>query len=426
MRLVITILFLTSVAGCSRPPVYLMPTPEVIRNEVFDPFAANQYLQNVDRITTFYATNREPAEAGDPRIYSKHRGELLTLGRATLQIGESDNEVWRSIYAEEPTVPENQQVALQMIAAPSEATVNLDSPDPLLDASAREFFAGLNAAIDASESKILTVFAHGANNSFYESVARGAQLQFFTGGDDVAITFSWPSAGSIWGYGHDLKLADRSIGDFANFMKLLARHTTADHLNVIAYSAGSRIVDGALTLLGDEFSPAMVQAAKGDGPRRINQVYMAASDVGLMTFVENFPRYSHIVDTITVTINPDDHVLRLARVYGGGVRLGAAGGGSQLDDMSEEERRELIDLINSDKLDIIDMQIEDIEGFEYSHEFWYANPWVSSDVLVTLYVGLDADDRGLGSYETEGNVNVWYFAKDTVDKLQQSLLEFFD
>lgn len=422
----LTLLGLLLLAGCTRAPVYLMPTPEVVRDERFDPFANNLYLQDLDKITTFYATNREPAKPGDKKVYTKYRGETLMLGQVTLQIGEDDADAWRSIYAESPTVPEEEQVALSLVDTTREAEISLESPDPPLDGAAKLFFANLNAAIDASDSKIVTVFAHGANNSFYESVARGAQLQYFTGGNDVAITFAWPSAGSIWGYGHDLKLAEKSIADFAGFMKLLARHSNAEHLNVIAYSAGSRIVNGALQILSEEFTPEVVEAAIGDRVRRMNQVYMAASDVGLMSFVENFPKYSHLVDTITVTVNPDDQVLGLARVYGGGVRLGAAGDGSNLDDMTEEKRQELRDLINAGKLDIVDMQIEDIDGFEYSHEFWYANPWVSSDVLVTLYVGMDAADRGLGSYEANGNVNVWYFANDTIAKLRSNLLELFE
>lgn len=425
VRLILAALLLLSLAGCSRAPVFLMPTPEVVRDERFDPFAQNQYLGSVDRITTFYATNREPAKPGDPKVYSKNRGESLIFGQVTLQIGEGDD-VWRSIYSESATVDKKDQVALSLVETTKEFEISLDAPpDPPLGQGGKEFFARLNAALDASSSKVLTVFAHGANNSFYESVARGAQLEYFTGGDDVAITFAWPSAGSIWGYGHDVRYSERSIADFADFMKLLARHSTATHINIIAYSSGGRVVGGALKLLGEEFTEAEVQSARGDGTRLLNQVYMAASDEPLVAFVENFPGYSHLVDTITVTINPDDNVLGLAKITGGGVRLGAAGGGSQLDKMREEEVQELRDLINAGKLDIIDMQIKDIEGFEYSHEFWYANPWVSSDVLATLYVGMDAADRGLGSYQAEEEVNVWYFANDTLAELKESLLRIF-
>jgi hypothetical protein len=65
--------------------------------------------------------------------------------------------------------------------------------------------------------------------------------------------------------------------------------------------------------------------------------------------------------------------------------------------MPEDERQRLIGLINSGKLDIVDMQINDIDGFEYSHGAWDENPWLSSDVLVTLYLGLKPQDRGLES-----------------------------
>ncbi|MFW2403135.1 MAG: hypothetical protein ACN4GT_00125, partial [Gammaproteobacteria bacterium] len=66
------------------------------------------------------------------------------------------------------------------------------------------------------------------------------------------------------------------------------------------------------------------------------------------------------------------------------------------------------------------------EGFEYSHEAWYANPWLSSDVLITLYLGLDPASRGLNSYQTANDLGVWYFPEDYLSTLKETLLEYFD
>jgi len=401
-----------------------MPTPEVMQDERFDVFANNPYLVDLDQITTFYATTREPGKPGDPKVFSKHRGGALILGRATLQIGE-EGDAWRALYAESTTVEERDRVALSLIDTELEVSIDLDSPPVTPAEDAEAFFSELNDALDASPSRILTIFVHGANNSFYESVARGAQLQYFTGKTDVALTFAWPSAGSIWGYGHDTKQAKQSIEDFAQLMKLLAQHSTAEHINIIAYSAGGRIVGGALVRLAEEF-PASDARFDWSKKRKVNQVYMAASDEPLNDFADHYPIYSHLVDTITVTANPKDAVLGLASIVDGQVRLGSAGGGDNVKDLTDAEREHLRELINSGKLNFIDMQINDIEGFEYTHGAWYENPWLSTDVLVTLYIGLDPQTRGLRSYRTAQDVGVWYFPKDYLSSLKTTLIELFE
>ncbi|MGI9341348.1 MAG: alpha/beta hydrolase [Gammaproteobacteria bacterium] len=417
------VLLIALVAGC-RAPVYLMPTPEVMQDARFDVFADNPYLQDLDTITTYFATTRKPAKAGDRKVFSKHHGGAVRMGQATFRIGD-EGDAWRALYTESMTVDERDRVELSLIDTAIEASADLEQWSDTPTDDVREFFAGLNREIDASPTQILTVFVHGANNSFYESVARGAQLQYFTGKSDVALTYAWPSAGSIWGYSHDKKQANRSIGDFARFLKLLALHSTAKHINVIAYSSGGRIVGGALTKLGRDY-PADDKRLDASKARRVNQVYMAASDEPLQAFAENYPGYAHIVDTITVTANPDDAVLGLAKLADGEVRLGSVGGGQNVENLTDDERERLRELINSDKLNFIDMQIDDIKGFEYSHGAWYENPWLSTDVLVTLYIGIDPETRGLQSYQTAQDVKVWYFPKDYLSALKATLLDIYD
>jgi len=420
----LSMLLLLLLAGCSRSPVYLMPTPEVIRDDRFDVFADNPYMEDVSQITTFYATTRKPEKPGDPDIFSKNRGGALILGEATLKIG-SDGDAWRSIYAESVTPDKQERVALTLVDAELEASISPESSTLELDDDALRFFAKLNSAIDSSASKVLTVFVHGVNNSFYESVARGAQLQYFTGNSDVALTFAWPSAGSIWGYGRDSRSAEKSTGDLARLLELLARHSTAGHINVLAHSAGGRVVGGALAQLGQEFPESEIKLDRS-GWRRIHQVYMASSDESLSAFEKNLPNYLHLIDTVTVTVNPDDHVLGMAGIVGGEVRLGEAGGGKYVKKMTDAQQQRLRELTNDGKLDVIDMQINDIEGFEYSHSAWYENPWISSDVLVTLYVGLSPQERGLSSYLTAEDMKAWYFPEDYLSLLKSNLLQYFD
>ena len=438
----LTAILLILLAGCSREPVYLMPTPEVMRDARFDVFMDNPYLESVDEITTYFATTRKQKKPGDPKVFSRNPGGSLILGEVTLKIGEGDD-AWRSIYSDSVMPSDEDRVALTLTDTRVDAMLDLtdlnaalllDDPSDALElaespaelsAGAQAFFDALNSDLDKSPTRILTVFVHGANNSFEESVARGAQIQYFTGDADVALTYSWPAAGSIFGYARDVRQANRSGEDFAEFMKLLSLYSTAEHINIIGYSAGGRIVGGALTVLAEEFPQSFIDSLP-KSPRTMNQIYLAASDEKLSKFAENYPNYAYLVDKITVTVNPDDHVLGMAGIVGGGVRLGGAGGGKYMQKRPDDERQRLIDLINGGKLDIVDMQINDIEGFKYSHEAWYENPWLSSDVLITLYLGLDPASRGLSTYKTANDLGVWYFPEDYLSTLKETLLEYFD
>ena len=61
-----------------------------------------------------------------------------------------------------------------------------------------------------------------------------------------------------------------------------------------------------------------------------------------------------------------------------------------------------------------------------SHTFWYDDPWVSSDVLVTLLFHLTPQERGLERGTTSNGGVYWTFPADYPDKmpaLRQMLLQ---
>jgi hypothetical protein len=80
-------------------------------------------------------------------------------------------------------------------------------------------------------------------------------------------------------------------------------------------------------------------------------------------------------------------------------------------------------VVNSGDLDIINLQINEIPGFEFFHGAWYENPWVSSDVTVALNFGLQPGKRGLKAYTSESGRMIWYFPKDYLEHLTAALSE---
>jgi hypothetical protein len=53
----------------------------------------------------------------------------------------------------------------------------------------------------------------------------------------------------------------------------------------------------------------------------------------------------------------------------------------------------------------------------FSHTFWYEDPWVSSDVLITLLHHLPPAERGLEEGDTSFGAHYWTFTPDYPERL---------
>ena len=120
-----------------------------------------------------------------------------------------------------------------------------------------------NQYIDRSPSKEITLYVHGANNNFYRSAAQAAQYRHFTGRQSVVLMFSWPSAENIVRYGTDVNNIQRTVPAFLRYLRLLAKHSSARKINILAYSAGATLVNEALAILGEDSSNSDRQRLQG-------------------------------------------------------------------------------------------------------------------------------------------------------------------
>ncbi len=417
------IVSMASILAACQSQLALMPTPEVLKDPRFDVFAANPTPLTTNEITTYYVTNRSRAGATSKSYFTSKPDEALHFGSATVRIGPPDFDINKLLGAS-TTEERSEKLEWTVTAAPVMASEAKPAGDESGDAprsleltpDLKTFFTELNRAVDASLTRKLTVYAHGANNKYNWSVSQGAQYQYFTGDNEVMLTFSWPSPGRISGYRLDKSHANASAADFAHLLELLAEHSTAEKINVIGFSAGGRVVGGALGLLGSRH--------QDPSDLRLGQIYLASSDQPLKPFIAALPAFYPLVDALTVTANPGDPVLGLARMTDAQVRLGAPGRQSGVEslDLTDAESARLKEMINSDRMSVIDLSRNLIEGFEFSHGAWYENPWVSTDALVYLLDGLRPQDRGLDSYESELGYQIWYFPEGYLERVENSLL----
>lgn len=393
----------------------LMPTPEILKDPRFNLFAANPEPLTSNTIATLYATTRVPAREGSSSKYTAGTAEEIRFGYATTRIGEENLNLFELID-QSTTGERKEQYAWTMLDAPVLGSVPRPegAEDPAtLPTGLREFMEALNEYIDSNPVKELTIYVHGANNTFYWSVAQGAQFQYFTGDNAMVLTFSWPSPGSIFRYGADKRRSDASAGDLAYLVELLAKHSTASRINLLAYSAGGRVVGKALKQLGERH--------REKSELKLGQVYLTQSDQSLTEFANSLPVFIHLLEGLTVTAAADDPVLGMARMTDFQTRLGAVGEGNEAK-VSDEVRDQVLEMMNSNKLVLIDVQNVPAAKYKFSHGAWYDSSWVSTDVMASLLGSLSPTERGLEPSMING-ARTWAFPPDYVERFTDELLK---
>ena len=412
----ITLLLALVLFGGCQSQLMLMPTPEVLKDERFNLFEANPDPLTSNEIATLYVTTRVPDENRSDFFRGKP-DDRLHLGYAELRVGEENLNLFELID-QSTTGERKEKFGWDLLSAPVLSSIDrpatATSPGPALPESMAAYIEALNNYIDENPIKELTLYAHGANNTFYWSVAQGAQFQFFTGDNAMVLTFAWPSPGSIWGYGRDKRRSDAAATDLAYLIELLAHHSTATRINLLAYSAGGRVVGGALRQLSERYEEWE--------SLKIGHVYLTQSDQPLAEFVDDLPQFFPLVEGMTVTAAVGDPVLGMARLTDTKLRLGATGEGDGVNlNLSDEHYQQVVDIMNSDKMVFIDLREVPATEYRFTHGAWYDSSWVSTDVMVTLLGGLTAEERGLEPH-TVNDVRIWLFPDDYVERVKENIM----
>ena len=298
------------------------------------------------------------------------------------------------------------------MAVIDEGAPSLDSD--ALESDAQAFFAYVDALLERSPDRELLIYVHGANTDFDRAAAQAAQFQHFMGNNAVVMVFAWPSAGTLLRYGRDVVTARRSESVFARLLELMARHTGAEHLNLLAYSAGAMIASPGL-------ARASSDAAADPGRNRLGEIYYAAPDIDFPVFVNNLPRYENQVRRVTVAVNMGDRALSFAQWRHRVSRAGRP----NLADIGLEEKAWLAEASGQQgQLDVLAIRAEDLPGLPASsHSFWYDHPWVSTDVLLKLRFHAPPPARGLNHNSSSIDVAFWTFPFDYEERLPSVVRE---
>lgn len=166
------------------------------------------------------------------------------------------------------------------------------------------------------------VFVHGNRTDLNYAVRRGLQAyrSFISESPRIApirfVIWAWPSEQESVGLRDFRMKADRADLEGCLFGTFLSRLPADQQLNLIAYSYGSRIVLGGVSMLsGHELWGRRVSLPEGytPPPLRVTLIAAAAPPSSLLPGAHYAPAYG-LIDRLVLINNREDRALKLYRI----------------------------------------------------------------------------------------------------------------
>jgi hypothetical protein len=130
--------------------------------------------------------------------------------------------------------------------------------------------------------------------------------------------------------------------------------------------------------------------------------------------VSDLRDYAGRARRVTVSANLNDSALRLSQL----VNRASRAGRPDIREIGPDETGWLLQATRDSGLELLRVRPENIPGLSrQSHTFWYDDPWISTDVLITLLYHLRPDERGLASGDSVSGARYWTFTPDYLDQL---------
>jgi len=390
-----------------------MPTPVLYQGGVVDPFAHLSEEQKSTETQVFFATTRTPEQTAGGLSYGNRPDSVLHLGRAVVAMGDADAK-WADLrdYSLSSGDKEPFPVRLDRFEELAAMPESGDLPEGEAGLGVQVFLDRINAELLMAVDKEIMVYIHGAKADFANAAILTAEIDHFAGRDFVGVAYAWPSHQSILDYliGTDVKRALDSSHGLDRLLRLLADHTLAEKINILAYSAGGKVTTKALFELRNAFPH--LDAGELKQKFRIGSVVLAAIDVEVDVFLERAAAISELADQVAITITDDDSVLKSAQTFmGGEARTGSS--------EAEGTEKAFIDSDHLRNMEIIDVSIgSELRGFDIvGHHYWYRHPWMSSDIVFLMRTNLEPHRRGLSP---TGSGDVWKLSAEYPDRIRDA------
>ncbi len=420
---------LTFLSGCSSPPVDqidLMPAPDVFGDGLLNPLPETAPAGASNRNKILYVTDRRPSGAEDKeKYYLNEPGYALRTGQAFIQFGKEDY-TWEMAREVSLLKSRSSHFPVKITRVEEWGAIERSIPfwlDPAQvseeewpEPASAKLAEAINRQLAVAKKKHVYIYVHGYKVAFENPVLVSAELWHFLGYNGAFIAYSWPSTPSKYAY---IKDSDTAVGFARNLrllLEFLAEETDVEEIQIIGYSNGTRLVLRALEQLALKHAGAPADQAANRVP--IGHVILVGSDLErgtLGVFIAD--GLLDVVQDMTVYVSASDKALGASRFLTRRARLGEmwGTGGHQMEDAGRGAVSAL-----QDKLSFI--SVVEAEGATKGkgHGYFRSSPWVSSDVLMTLYYGLDPEQRGLIMRD---DFPVYTFPPDYITRLWDAIKE---
>ena len=386
-------------AGCAER---LMPTPVGFDKSGGDPFLNTPPSMQSTSLSVLVAADRKPAvhdaTRGDPPsksgvdFFTNDRDTSMQFGRATVEFA-AHEPGWDYLVQESRTEARRSDPLLKMTGYEPFGSVWVgippldETPPEEEEAAITAFTEAVNAGLSVSRSKDIYIFIHGFNTSFVDNMTLGAEMFHYLGRDGVFINYGWPSQDSVFDYSADKSTASASTRPFRLLLTRLAKRSNVEHIHILAHSAGAPIAVEALRQLRLMHFSEPTAATRSR--YKIGRLVLVAPDMDLGDFGNAVADGATAVpERTTIYISSHDKALDISAWIGGFARLGQP--------MSVLTPKNIAFLGAQEGVDIVDVFLaERMFGSWLGHSYFHDDPWVSTDVLLTLNYGLLPDARGL-------------------------------
>jgi esterase/lipase superfamily enzyme len=179
------------------------------------------------------------------------------------------------------------------------------------------FIAAVNAAVAGrgAHNREATVFVHGFNTNFPESLYRHAQMQHDFRSPGLSVSYAWPSAASVRAYGLDRESALFARDGLERLLDTLAR-TNVSRIILIGHSMGALVVMDTVRQMAIRGSPRFFD--------KLGAVVLMAPDLDVGVFRTQLRPLADKDVPLYIFVSTRDRALRLSSfLRGESERLGS-------------------------------------------------------------------------------------------------------
>ena len=408
----LTVGTLLSACASSIYSINLMEVPALYASGEVDPFQQGDPFAATPYSGVLYVTDRNPSVSssdGGSLRYQNSSGFVLRMGLAKVEVGDGTWD-WAKVRDESLSADRPRNYPMRVVEH-SEFGILKESVVPLVASAfdgftdpAQAFRTEVSRGFARSARKTIHIFVPGARSPFENSILLAGEMWHYLGYDGVFIAYAWPARpeGIGLSYFSDAESTILSSRNLRLLLEFLTRETDVEQINLVTYSAGGRIVLGALNQLA--VSGATAESSK------IGQVILTSSDVASNVFAGYVADgLLNVADRLTIYASSRDLTLGVAQAVLGRKRIG------QMDKDGQANPVIKAYLQKNDAFDWINVTSVSGESVPYGHAYFRLSPEVSSDVLTILRHNLSPNERGLVRQDDNP---IWVFPKDYAQRVR--------